>query len=337
MKTAVVIPNYNGADYLATAIDSILEQTQGNTLIVVENGSSDTSKEIVKTCEQQGRVVALYNTENLGFDGGVNTGIRYALEHGFDAVALFNNDAIADKDWLKSLVQELQGSTGIVTGIIQSLDGSHIDTTGDILTVWGLSYPRGRGLTVKTNPHTKKEFVFGASGGASLYSTKMLREIGLFDEDFFAYYEDADISFRAQLAGWKVVYTPSAICYHRISATSTQMKKGFMTYQSVKNMPMVVSKNTPGSLRHIIYPRFILAYVFFLGSALLRGEGWPALKGFGRFLSLIPKKLKERRVIQQDMEVSSDYILSILTHDLPENAHKLRRLRSIWWKLTGKT
>lgn len=337
MKTAVIIPNYNGVGYLDEAIESLLKQTAKHTLIVVENGSTDSSPSVVKHYEAASKIVALYNEKNLGFDGGVNTGIRYAINNGFDAVALFNNDAVADEKWLAALLHELKDATGIVTGIIQTKDGSHIDTTGDILTVWGLSYPRGRGQSIHTNVHTSAEYVFGASGGASLYSVAMLREIGLFDEDFFAYYEDADISFRAQLAGWKVRFTPKAICYHHISKTGKSFGNAFMTYQSVKNMPMVVSKNTPDGLRHIIYPRFILAYALFLGSATLRGEFVPALKGFLAFLSLVPKKILERKTNLGRMRVTNDYIFSILTHDLPENARKLRMLRGAWWKITGKT
>ena len=334
MKTAVVIPNFNGEDFLGEAIDSILAQSAPNTLIVVDNDSHDHSREILK--KYGDKVVTIFNQKNLGFTGGVNTGIRYALENGFEAVALFNNDAIADKDWLKELQKELNNDTGISTGMIRSSDNKTIDSTGDILTVWGLSYPRGRGKPVYTNPHTYAENVFGASGGASLYSCKMLKEIGLFDEDFFAYYEDVDISFRAQLAGWKVRYSPAAISYHRISATSSRMSKGFRTYHSVKNMPLVVRKNVPTGLRHIIYPRFCLAYTLFLGSALLRGEGWPAFKGFWMHIFLLPKKLVERKRIQANKKADNSYILSILTHDLPENAYKLRKLRVFWWKLRGK-
>lgn len=335
MKTAVVIPNFNGEDFLGEAIDSILAQSAPNTLIVVDNDSHDHSREILK--KYGDKVVTIFNQKNLGFTGGVNTGIRYALENGFEAVALFNNDAIADKDWLKELQKELNNDTGISTGMIRSSDNKTIDSTGDILTVWGLSYPRGRGKPVSTNPNTCAEYVFGASGGATLYSTEMLQQIGPMDDDFFAYYEDVDISFRAQLAGWKVRYSPAAVSYHRISATSSRMSRGFRTYHSVKNMPMLIRKNTPSGLRRIIYPRFFLAYTMFLGKALFRGEGWAAFKGFWSSIFLIPKKMSERKQIQAAKKVSNSYILSILTHDLPENARKLRRLRSLWWKLRGKT
>ncbi len=131
----------------------------------------------------------------------------------FDYIGLFNNDAVADKDWLKNLTQVLDenSDTGIVTCKLVDANNQHLDSTGDIYTVWGLPFPRGRGEPVSTKYDDKTD-IFAASGGASLYRTKMLEEIGLFDEDFFAYYEDVDLSFRAQLAGWKVKYAPTSNC-----------------------------------------------------------------------------------------------------------------------------
>ncbi len=334
MKTAVVIPNFNGEDFLAEAIDSILAQSQENTLIVVENGSNDSSKQILESYGDT--IIPLYNPVNLGFDGGVNTGIRYAFDHEFDAVALFNNDAVADRYWLEGLTEQLKDQIGITTGCMMSADHKTFDTTGDFMTVWGLPYPRGREELVTPDAYKTPELVFGATGGATLYSIPMLRQIGIFDEDFFAYYEDVDISFRAQLAGWKVRYVPKSIVYHRINGTSKRMKSGFMTYQTFKNMPMVLVKNVPKVLKKIIWPRFWIAYSTFFLSAVVRGEGWPALKGFVKFLTLLPKKSRERKKIQADMHVTPGYILDILVKDLPRNSTRLRKLRNFLWKVTGR-
>lgn len=335
MKTAVIIPNWNGEDFLGDAIDSLLKQTSQCTPVVVDNGSHDRSREIIES--YGGKIVALYNKTNLGFTGGVNKGIKWALEQGYEAVALLNNDAVADTYWLESLERELKPPVGMVTSCIMTMDRSHIDTTGDQMTVWGLPYPRNRDTPVKDNRHLgKNELIFSASGGATLYSADMLRKTGIFDNDFFAYYEDVDLSFRAQLAGYKILYIPRAVVYHRINATSRRMKNGFMTYQSFKNMPMVLLKNLPKGLKHRVWPRFWFAYTMFFFSALTRGEGWSALKGFGKFISLIPKKLRERKRILKNMQVTSSYILDIMTHDLPENAHKLRKIRGAWWKIRGK-
>jgi GT2 family glycosyltransferase len=163
----------------------------------------------------------------------------------------------------------------------------------------------------------------------------MLKEIGLFDEDFFAYYEDVDLSFRAQLAGWKVAYEPKAIVYHATGSTSNRIP-GFTTYQTLKNLPWVYWKNVPSPLFYKMFPRIFIAYWSFFFSALARGAVMPALKGAFMAHMLMPKKLFQRIKIQRNRKVSVAYIDSMLVHDLPPNAHRLRKLRAVYWKLRGK-
>lgn len=334
MKTAVIIPNWNGADYLGSCIDSLLAQTKDAAVIVVDNGSSDDSRKILETYGD--RIVTIYREKNYGFTGGVNPGLEFAIEHNFDAAALLNNDATVEPTWLENLTSNLKDDVGITTSLILSHDREYIDTTGDTLTVWGLPYPRGRKTSSKTVKNLQDEYVFGASGGASLYSVKMLKEIGLFDEDFFAYYEDVDISWRAQLAGWKVMFVPSAVAYHRIGATSSRIK-GFTTYHTFKNLRLLITKNTSPSLGKIIYPRFYVAYSVFQLKALFSRNAFAMLRGSLAGIRLTPKKLRERKTILANQKVSDEYIYSILTHDLPENSDKLRQLRSLWWKLTRRS
>jgi hypothetical protein len=245
-------------------------------------------------------------------------------------VALFNNDAVADKDWLQNLtkVMEQDEKIGIVTCKFLDIKAEHIDSTGDQYTTWGLPYPRGRDEPV-SNKYDSQTSVFAASGGASLYRISMLKQIGLFDEDFFAYYEDVDISFRAQLAGWKVVYAPKAIAYHQIGATSSKIK-GFTTYQTIKNLPMLLWKNVPIGLLATVVPRFYLAYFSFIFSALCRGQVWPAFKGLFATIVLTPKTIIKRLHIQRSKIVSTKYIRSIMTAGLPPNAIKLKKLRSLF-------
>jgi hypothetical protein len=334
IKVSVVIPNWNGADELPDCLDSLLAQSQDHQIIVVDNGSTDSSKEILYGRYPNITVIPL--PFNTGFAGGVNAGLRYGAAAGHDYTALLNNDAIADKNWLKNLVEAMaaQPGVGIVTSKMVSDTGEYLDSTGDIYTIWGLPYPRGR-READTGKYDSLREVFGASGGASLYRHKMLGQIGLFDEDFFAYYEDIDISFRAQLAGWKVIYEPSAKVIHHIGATSAKVK-GFATYQTIKNLPWILIKDVPGGLVHKILPRLALAHLLFFGRAVTHGHGWAAFKGLGKMFWLLPKKLGERRKIQRFRKVSPRYINSILTHDLPPNARNLRSLRATWWKLRRK-
>lgn len=327
-KAAVVIPSWNAADEIGACLDSLIGQSAKPYIIVVENGSTDGSYEYIK--KNFPTIDVLPQRKNLGFAGGVNVGIRKAIADGFDYVALFNNDAIAHKDWLKYLVSALESSeqAGIATCKFLSIDKTHADSTGDQFTIWGLPFPRDRDKSSQ-DAHSTQEEVFGATGGASLYRVKMLHEIGLFDEDFFAYYEDVDISFRAQLAGWKVLYEPRAEAYHQTGMTSGRIK-GFTTYQTFKNYPFLFWKNVPAALLPKMLPRFTVAYTSIFISSLLGGRGWPATKGILKMLILLPKKLIERHKIQRNRKVSIEYINSILVHDLPPNAAKLRRLRRLF-------
>ena len=327
-KIFVVVPNWNGADLIAECLRSLETQTQNANIVVVDNGSVDKSVSIIEAQFPGVHLIKL--PRNTGFAGGVNTGIRYAMEQNADAVALFNNDAQADPNWLRHLAAALADNPdyGIATGKLLSADKKHIDSTGDFYTSWGLPFPRGRGEPV-SDKYDKATDVFGASGGASLYRIKMFKDIGLFDEDFFAYYEDVDLSFRAQLAGWKVRYVPAAEAYHLQGATSGGIK-GFTTYQTFKNFPLLFWKNVPLRLLPGILIRFKTAYFSIYISSIQKRRAWPATKGFLRMLTLFPKKMAQRRHIQKTRRVSVDYINSIIVHDLPPNAGRLRKLRSIF-------
>jgi GT2 family glycosyltransferase len=249
---------------------------------------------------------------------------------------LLNNDAVADKAWLKHLARFLddQSEVGIVTSKILEAGGKELDSTGDIYTTWGLPYPRGRGEEDKKQ-YDKQTWVFAASGGASLYRVKLFQEVGLFDEDFFAYFEDVDISFRAQLAGWKVGYEPRATVLHQINATSAPIR-GFATYHTLKNLPLLFWKNVPLRLMPAIWPRLIILYSGIAVRALSRGLFTAFFKGIIMGIILWPKKLVERRKIQASRKVSVEYLKSMITYDLPPNAQSLRKLRAKWWRQRGK-
>jgi GT2 family glycosyltransferase len=325
MKVFVVIPNWNGADMISECLTSLEKQSLRHSVVLVDNGSIDDSVEIVAKKHSSVKIIKL--PENTGFTGGVNTGIEYALKHGAEAVALLNNDAVAESKWLENLTKTLKKSKtcGIVTSKFLSFDGKKIDSTGDIYTSWGLPYPRGRD-ELDSLKFGETEEIFGASGGASLYRAEMLKEIGLFDQKYFAYLEDVDLSWRAQLAGWKVLYEPKAIAYHKIGATSGRIK-GFSTYHYMKNLPMLFWKNVPTKFIPVIFPRLLFAYWTIVVKQLLTGNRWATIKGQAAWLKNIPHTFRERSGIQKSKKVSDEYIWSILTHDLPPNAANLRRLR----------
>jgi GT2 family glycosyltransferase len=213
---------------------------------------------------------------------------------------------------------------------VLTADGERLDSSGDYYTVWGLPYPRGR-RQYDIRAYDDQTDIFAASGAASFYRIKALEQVGLFDEDFFAYYEDVDLGFRLQLAGWKAAFVPSALVYHRIGMTSSRVK-GFTTYQTMKNLPLLWFKNVPRPYLWRTGWRLALAQTLFFGRAMSRGQGWLALKGAAMGVWLLIKKIPQRRRIQRSKKVSDIYIWRMLVHDLPPNAAALRRLRTFVWK-----
>jgi GT2 family glycosyltransferase len=137
------------------------------------------------------------------------------------------------------------------------------------------------------------------------------------------------------LAGWKIRYVPTAIAYHQIGATSGKIK-GFTTYQTMKNLQVLLYKNVPREFMWRVLWRFSITHFFFFGRAVLRGHLWPAAKGDFKGTWLLFKKSGERRRIQKSRTVSNDYVWSMLTHDLPPNARALRSLRHKYRKLVGR-
>ena len=256
------------------------------------------------------------NDKNLGFAGGINTGLVYAREQGFEYIGVLNPDAVADKNWCRALVDELssQPKCGIATGILQRRDGKTLDTTGDFYTTWGLPGPRNRDEPVENAPSKPGE-VFGATGGGAIYRAAIFDDIDMFDEDFFMYYEDVDLSFRAQLAGWKVRFTPKAIAYHKVGASSKKVP-GLAVYNTFKNLPLVFIKNVPGKLFWYIGLRFFLTYWLIFASAVRHGNGWPAFKGILASIIRKPAAYHKRWSIQKNRKVSVDYIRGII-HDGP--------------------
>ena len=335
-RLAIIVLNWNGADDALNCVESLQQQTLRPEIIIVDNNSSDDSVERFEDhvkSQKKDAAILIKNSQNLGFAGGINTGLVYAKEHNFEYIGVLNPDAIADKHWLKSLYTELTShpSAGIATGLLLRRDGNTIDTSGDFYTTWGLPGPRNRDEPTVNAPNQPGE-IFGATGGGALYRTAMLNDIGLFDEDFFMYYEDVDLSFRAQLAGWKVRYTPKAIAYHKVGASS-QKVPGLAVFNTFKNLPLVLIKNVPGRLFWTIGARFFLTYWLIFASAIRHGNGCPAFRGI--FASLIrqPHAWTHRIKIQRNRKAPIKYIRSII-HDGPlPNQTGLLKFRKFF---TGK-
>jgi GT2 family glycosyltransferase len=341
----VVIPNWNGIDLIEECLEGLRGQTLKHSVIVVDNGSVDGSNDVVRMKFPE--VQLLEFPDNAGFAGGVNRGIRPALEQGAEYIALLNNDAVADKHWLEHLVARMEAApeVGGVAAKIVTQDGERIDSTGDFYSTWAFPFPRGRGeLDRGQYDAPGKRSVFAVSGGASLYRAKMFENIGVFDERFFAYYEDTDIGFRGQLAGWSMVYEPKSVVRHYIGGTSSRIDayakdeaarkpvaqtdqahtpSPFARYHSVKNFSYLYTKNMPGWLYWKYLPRFWASWGMMVVSDLKRGLIGANIRANWAVLMHLPGILRDRYSIQRSRKVTPAYIDAKLYHALPP----LQRLR----------
>lgn len=316
--------NYNGWEETLVCIPSILKQTYKNFhILLIDNGSHDESLEKLEEYKHHDKITFVEHEKNLGFSGGVNVGIRRAIKENYPFVVLLNNDAVLAEDWLEILMNAMEATgASVTTGLMLESSGKKIDSSGDSYSRWGLPFPRQR--DEKAEDARDSEYVFGGTAGASLYKTKLFRDIGLFDEKFFAYFEDTDISFRAQLAGHTVYYEKTAVVYHDHGTTSSKIP-GFTVYQSFKNLPLFFWKDVPGPMLFSTGWRFFGCYVLMYIRAVLRGQFVMATKGFLRHLALLPHAFYERHKIQKKRRVSMKYLRSVIYPDLPPSNKKYAR------------
>ncbi len=241
----VIIPNYNGMRFLPDCIASLKKQTVGEfEILIVDNGSKDESLGWIKEEKSKDtRISLIALPENKGFAGGVNAGLRATNS---EFVILLNNDTVAEPDFIEKLYERIKESEDIFAvsaQMIKAADHSLIDSAGDGITWVGWAYQRG--IDEKAELHQKEKDVFSACAGAAIYRKKILDEIGYFDEMHFAYLEDIDLSWRARLAGYRIIYLPSAKVYHLGSATSGSKYNAFKVRLSSRNNIYLHYKNQP--------------------------------------------------------------------------------------------
>ena len=307
----VIIVNWNGRHLLPDCLDSLQEQEfKKFRSIIVDNGSSDGSVEWISRHHPEVRVVPLPG--NQGFCGANNVGYRFVNTK---YVALLNNDTVAHPFWLGRLVEALEKNSGAgfaASKILNFKKPKTIDRAGDGYTRAGVGLLRGRGMP--SHAYEKQEWIFGACAAAALYDKRMIDDIGLFDDDFFLLHEDVDLSFRAQLKGYRCLYVPDAKVYHKTSSSIVR-DSPISIYYGHRNLEWVYFQNMPGGLlgRTII---FHLAHVmgsFFYFSG--RGQMRSILKAKWDGLRHIKAVLRKRRQIQMGRRVENDYIWNLLERE----------------------
>jgi GT2 family glycosyltransferase len=192
------------------------------------------------------------------------------------------------------------------------IDGTEaIDSAGNGLTTAGVGFSRGLGMDRKH--FAISELIFGACGAAALYRRSMLEEIGFLDDEFFLYDEDVDLSFRAQLAGWKCRLVPEAVAHHKGNATSERLS-WLHVYYHTRNLEFVWMKNMPAELMIRFLHHKLIQELAAFGYVCLRHGGWrPFFQAKIDALRMLPNMLKKRREVQGRRKVSNRYVKQILT------------------------
>lgn len=314
LSVSLVIPNWNGVSHLPVCLDSIRRQTRtALEVLLVDNGSTDSSLDYVRQSFPEVVIIAL--GANLGFAAAVNRGIQQATG---DCIALLNNDIELAPEWIERMLVALTSTEEVGSAACKMLrydDRTVIDAAGDSITRGANPLTRGSGLP-DNGRYDHEEFVFGTCAGAAIYRKDLFSRIGMFDESFISYYEDADLSFRAQLAGFKCVYVSAAVCYHKRGATAKKLKSEYPILMQERNLTAFQVKNIPTSIFLTRFPVIIGSRLRRLVRSTLAGVGFAAWRGFVEGFTLVPEMLRKRREIQQQRIVSIDYILSFMQREV---------------------
>ena len=323
-RVTVVIPNWNTREFLGPCLKSLRRQTfRDFETVLVDSASTDGSVGFVETHFPEVRTVAL--PENRGFSGAANAGIGAS---GAEFVVLLNNDTEQDPGWLGALVRaaDLRPEAGLFASkLVDFEDRRRLDGAGDALRRNGLPYRLGHGETDR-GQFGREEFVFGACAAAALYRRSVFEKVGLFDEDFFAYCEDGDVSFRAQLAGFRCLYVPGAVVYHVGSVSTGGKRSATATRLGTRNGLLLLVKNLPGSLVLSYLPSIMLGQLSRLLVVSLSPGGPKAhLEGLAGAWSLLPKMLEKRKGVQGARRVSDAYLRELLGRSSRRAAESRRR------------
>ena len=308
---SVVIPHWNAIQFLPTCFDALQRQTyQPIEVIVADNASHDGSQELIKREYPWVKLIEL--EKNYGFTGACNAGTRAARG---EFIALLNNDTEADPGWAAAVVDAFQRhpDAGSVASKMLLFDRrDHIHTAGDFFTVDGRAGNRGV-WERDEGQYDREEYVFSACGGSSAYRRTMLDAIGLLDDDFFFSGEDVDLGWRAQLAGWRCLYTPRAIVYHHLSASGGGVTASF--YDG-RNSIFILVKDYPSALWRKYGGKILRAQWKLAWEAIRARRGAAArarLRGMAAGLFGIPRMLRKRRIVQASRRVPIEAIEAILS------------------------
>ena len=322
-SVSVTIVTYNSGHFIKRCLESALAQKYANLdIIVVDNASTDGTIDLLEQFEDRVRIV--YNTENLGFAEAQNQAIRMSNA---DWVLTLNPDVLLWPNFIRSLVDagQLEPRIGTVCGKLLTIKSTYelpeqplVDSTGIYFTPMLRHLDRGS-QQVDNGHYLVNEYVFGATAAAALYRREMIDDISIhdefFDPDFFVYREDADVAWRAQLLGWRCIYTPHALGYHvrNVLPGNRRALPPVINMHSVKNRFMMRMKNMTFDLYRRNWLSITARDVVVVGCCFTREH--TSLRAFWHVAQSWKRILEKRREIMKRRRVSDEYMASWFSYE----------------------
>lgn len=304
-RTTVVIPNYNGIQYIAACLDSLYAGTVTDIdVIVVDNASSDGSLALIK--ERYPQVTLIENVENTGFSYAVNQGIQASKT---PYVFLLNNDTEVAPDCIEELERFMEREENVFSvgaKMISLHDKDKLDDAGDYYNALGWAFARGKGKS--PDLYQKDCEVFAACAGAAMYRKDAFVQVGEFDVLHFAYLEDIDIGYRARILGLRNCFAANAIVYHAGSATSGSRYNTFKTSLASRNSVYLIYKNMPLLQVLINIPFLLVGFGTKLFFFTLKGMGKEYALGLWRGIKLCMEKDAKRNKIRFCAKSMHNYV-----------------------------
>ncbi len=248
-KIAVIIINWKKYDFTLKCIDSVLKSTYKNfKIIIIDNESQNCFSDEINKSD---KIHIIKNENNVGFSRANNQGIKYSIKNGFDYVLLLNNDTIIKNDLIDSLIQQSSAlNQKIIQPLILNYDGTKIwNAGGTINNFFGTFQTLKKGKSFK-NLKSNRNFTEWFTGCCVLIKTEIFKDIGYFDERFFAYYEDVDFSIRLKKMGYSVALMTDSHIKHYESASSKSINESegnlspYVHYLNIRNHILLLKKHS---------------------------------------------------------------------------------------------
>jgi len=327
---SVIVVNWNGKEHLEDCFTSLNTQTYVPLeLVLVDNGSVDGSVEYVKECFPM--VSVLLNPENKGFGSAVNRGVEYT--HG-EYVLFLNNDLYLDKRCIQEMVEMIEEEDvgAVVPKILYFNERNRINSFGNVINYLGLACPKY--IDEEDRPRMEAEET--ACGGIFLITRTLFKKVGGFDQDFFMYHEDHDLSWRIRLTGKKLMVSPKAVIYHKYHFGKSPKK----FYYSEKNRLQLILKNYQGKTLLLILPALAMAEMAEFCFSITTGWFLFKVRSYFELAGGLPSLLRKRKVVQMLRQVNDSEIVAIFVGTLRIGGVKnplldrgLSPLLHFYWKL----